>query len=158
METIPYTVEVRNTGTATLKNASIKDRIPYYIEFANAEDRRRIDGAQREVVWFLGDFLPGENRIVSLDVILTNDAPFGAAIENTARLEADSFTRNSNIAVIRATDAVPNATAAAFFGGGFLPSTFFGWLLLVILILIVVLLARRVYEKPYNNGSVNGRS
>lgn len=144
-ETARYTIEVRNTGTATLKNASIKDRIPHYIEFANAEERARVDGTQREVVWFLGDFLPGDSRIVSLDVILTDDVPFSTTIENVARLEADNFTRNSNTAIIRATDINSNAAAAAFFGGGFLPNTFVGWLLLTILILILVILARKAY-------------
>lgn len=145
-ETVRYTIEVRNTGTQTIKNASIKDRIPHYVEFANAEERARLDGTQREVVWFLGDFLPGETRTVSLDVIATSDAPFSTVIENVARLEGDSFTRNSNTAIIRVTDVAPNAAAAAFFGGDFLPNTFAGWVLLTILLLILVLLGRKTYE------------
>lgn len=156
-DTLRYTIEVRNTGTATIREASVKDRIPYYVEFANAEERARLDGTQREVVWFLGDFMAGEVRTVTLDVVVTADAPTGTTIENTARLEGTSFTRNSNTALIRVgTGVVAGATAAAFFGGAFLPSTFAGWLLLVIFILILVIVARKAYtmfgEKDARNG------
>ena len=145
-DALRYTIEIRNTGTVTIKDVSIKDRIPYYVEFANTQDRARLDGTQREVVWFLGDFLSGEVRTVTLDVVVTPEAPRGTLIENTARLEGTNFTRNGNTAVIRVADSVsPNAAAAAFLSGGFLPSTFAGWLLLTILILILVVVARKAY-------------
>ena len=146
-DTFRYTIEARNTGTVTIKDVSIKDRIPHYVEFANTQDRARLDGTQREVVWFLGDFLPGEVRTVTLDVVVAPETPTGTVIENIARLEGTNFTKNGNTAVIRVSDpdSVPNATAAAFFGGGFLPNTFLGWLLLTILILILVILARKAY-------------
>jgi len=145
-EKVRYTIEVRNTGTATIKEATIKDRIPYSVEFANAEGIARLDGTQREVVWFLGDFLPGQVRTVTLDVIVTNDAYTGSVIENVARLEGTNFSRTSNTANIRVTDVIGStAGATALFGAGFLPNTFVGWLLLTILILILVIVARKAY-------------
>ena len=100
------------------------------MEFANTQDRARLDGTEREVAWFLGNFLPGETRTVTLDVVVAPETPTGTVIENIARLEGTNFTKNGNTAVIRVSDpdSVPNATAAAFFGGGFLPNTFLGWL------------------------------
>ena len=54
-ETVRFNVEVRNTGDITLEDVVIKDRIPYYVEFANAEEKASYNDPQREVVWYIGN-------------------------------------------------------------------------------------------------------
>lgn len=151
-ETVRYTIEARNTGDFTLTNTEIKDRIPFYLEFANAQEQISYDDPQREVIWFVGDLRPGESRRVVLDVVVTDDAPLGSTITNVARIESERLTRNSNEVDIRVTDRIgagftaTSTPAAVFFGGGFFPETLLGWLLLIILILILILIIRALYK------------
>jgi len=152
-ETVRYTIEARNTGDFTLTDTEIKDRIPHFLEFANAKQQVSYDDPQREVVWFIGDLRPGESRRVTLDVIVTDDAPLGNTITNVARIESEKLTRNSNEVDIRVTDRIgggigsgTNTSANVFFSGGFFPDTLLGWLLLLILILIFLLIARALYR------------
>ena len=157
--TVRFTIKAENTGDYTLANTSIKDRIPYYLEFANATEKLAYNDPQREVVWFIGDLPPRESRTVILDVIITDDAPMGTVITNIARIEADRLTKNSNEVTIRVSDTVTGTVAGAatfFAGGAFFPTTFLGWLLLAILILIVILIIRTLVgmrEKDRRNSN-----
>ncbi len=146
-EKIRFTIAIENTGNYELKNVFIKDRIPYYLEFANA-DKINKNNPQREVVWAVGDMAVGERRNVTLDAIVTDNARTGDIIENTARVESKQLTRNSNIASVQVTDKINSLAAASFFGGiGFLPNTLIGWLLLIILIFALIILSRKLYNK-----------
>ena len=139
--TVRFTIKAENTGDYTLANTSIKDRIPYYLEFANATEKLAYNDPQREVVWFIGDLPPRESRTVILDVIITDDAPMGTVITNIARIEADRLTKNSNETTITVSDVI-GAAAVGFIAGSFFPTTFLGWLLLLTFILILVLVIR----------------
>jgi len=141
---VRFNIEVENTGDYTLEDVEIKDLIPHYLEFANAEEEN-IDALQREVVWFVGDMRPGEREEVSLDVIVTGDARIGSIIENVARVESVRLTRTSNEVEIEVTDRISTLAATVFLGGVFLPDTLIEWLLLIVLILIIVIASRKVY-------------
>ncbi len=149
--TVRYTIDVENTGDYTLSETEISDLVPFYLEFANAEDQLAHDDPQREVVWFIGDLRPGETERVTLDMIVTDDARTGMTIENIARVESEEHAESSNSVYIRVTDDVlsdsryDRAAAGLFLGsGGFFPTTFVGWLFLAILLLILVILVRTI--------------
>ncbi len=149
-----FTIRVENTGDYTLEETIIRDLIPFYLEFANADNQIKYDGTRREVVWYIGELRAGESREVTLDMVVTDDARLGMTIENVARLESVKHTEVSNSIFIHVTDNVEadaranrntSGAAALFFGGdGFFPTTLFGWLILTILILIVVMLIRQI--------------
>jgi len=144
-ENVRFTIEVENTGDYTLEDVDIKDRVPYFLEFANA-DEINVNDPQREVVWFVGDLRPGERERVTLDMIVTENARLGDIIENVAQIESKRITRTSNEVTITVVDRVSGATASVFFGdGSFLPDTLLEWLLLIILIFVLVILARKLY-------------
>ncbi len=143
-ENIRFTIEVENTGDYTLKNVNIKDRVPYYLEFANA-DEINVNDPQREVVWFVGDLRPNERESVTLDMVVTENARLGGIIKNVAQIETKRITRTSNEVTVIVVDNV-NTTASVFFGNdSFLPNTLLEWLSLVILIFIFIVLVRKFY-------------
>lgn len=143
-ENVRFTIEVENTGDYTLKNVNIKDRVPYYLEFANAEEIN-VNDPQREVVWFVGDLLPNERESVTLDMVVTENARLGDIIKNVAQIETKRITRTSNEVTITVVDSV-NTTALVFFGNdSFLPNTLLGWLSFIVLIFIFIVLARKLY-------------
>jgi uncharacterized repeat protein (TIGR01451 family) len=148
---VRFTIEVRNTGNETLSETEITDLVPFYLEFANAEEQLAYDDPQREVVWYVGDLRPGERKEVTLDMVVTDDARTDMTIENIARVESDEYAESSNSIYIRVTDDVRSdsrynrAAAGLFLGGsGFFPTTFVGWLFLAILLLIFVILIRTI--------------
>ena len=142
---VRFTIIVENTGDYTLEDVDIKDRVPYYLEFANAEDEN-VNDPQREVVWFVGDMLPGDREEVILDMIVTAEARVGSTIENIAQIESKRITKTSNKVEIDVVDKTPTLTATALFGdGGFLPDSLIEWLLLIILIFILIVLSRMLY-------------
>ena len=150
-QAVRYTIEVQNTGDYTLSETEITDLVPYYLEFANAEEQLAYDDPQREVVWYVGDLRPGETEVVTLDMVVTDDARTGMSIENIARIESEEYAESSNSVYIRVTDDIRSdsrydrAAAGLFLGGGgFFPTTLVGWLFLAILILILVMLIRTV--------------
>ena len=140
-DTVRYRIVVSNTGDFTLSDARIKDRIPEYVEFANAREQN-ITGEQREVVWFIDSLAPGQSREVFLDVVVVEDAPLGAEIENTARFETGSLVRNTNTVFIDVVSGISDGVAGVFFAGSFLPDTLAGWILLALLILLLLILIR----------------
>ncbi|MEK7152101.1 MAG: hypothetical protein AAB773_01595 [Patescibacteria group bacterium] len=144
-ETVRFNVEVRNTGDITLEDVVIKDRIPYYVEFANAEEKASYNDPQREVVWYIGNLAPREVRNVTLDVVITDNAPLNTLIENIAQVESKYVTQSSNVVSIRVVDSISGTALALFGGNGFLPNTLLEWLLLVIFILVLVVLSRKLY-------------
>jgi len=149
-----FTITVENTGDYTLEDVEIKDLIPYYLEFANADEVNKND-PQREVVWALGDMSIGERQSVILDVIVTGNARVNDVIDNIARIESKRITRNSNVVSIEVADKISSLTAASFFGDiGFLPDTLIEWLLLILLIFILVILSRKLYATNVENGKV----
>jgi uncharacterized repeat protein (TIGR01451 family) len=152
-QALRFAIRVENTGDYDLEEVTIRDLIPYYLEFANAEENIRYDGTRREVVWYVGDLREGESREVTLDMVVTDDARLGTTIENIARLESDKHEEVSNSIFIRVTDDVAtdadrnrNAGAAAAFLGweGIFPDTLLGWLILTILVLIIIVLVRQL--------------
>ena len=155
-EAVRFSIEVRNTGDLALENVVIKDRIPYYVEFANAQEesiygggyssaQANYSGPQREVAWFIGSLGPHEVRRVTLDVVVTADAPFNTIIENIAQVESSRVTQSSNVVSIRVVDNISGTALALFGGNGFLPNTLLEWLLLVIFILVLVVLSRNLH-------------
>ncbi|NTV22638.1 MAG: DUF11 domain-containing protein [Candidatus Yonathbacteria bacterium] len=152
-QTLRFTIQVENTGDYTLEETTIHDLIPFYLEFANADESLRYDGTRREVVWYIGELRSGESREVTLDMVVTDDARAGMTIENVARLESTKHNEVSNSIFIRVTDNVEadakanrNAgAAAAFFGwDGIFPDTLLGWLIFTILLLIIIVLIRQL--------------
>jgi len=152
-QALRFAIRVENTGDYTLEDVTIRDLIPYYLEFANAEESLRYDGTRREVVWYVGELRKGESREVTLDMVVTDDARLGSTIENIARLESDKHEEVSNSIFIRVTDDVladakanRNAGAAAAFLGwdGIFPDTLLGWLIFTILLLIIIVLIRQL--------------
>ncbi|MFC1775274.1 hypothetical protein ACFLY0_00220 [Patescibacteria group bacterium] len=142
---VRFTITVENTGDYKLEDVDIKDRVPYYLEFANAEDENTND-PQREVVWFVGDMLPGDREEVTLDMIVTAEAKIDSTIENVAQIESKRLTKTSNEVEIEVVDKTSTLAAATFFGGnGFLPDSLIEWLLLIILIFILIILSRVSY-------------
>jgi uncharacterized repeat protein (TIGR01451 family) len=148
---VRFTIEVRNTGNETLSETEITDLVPFYLEFANAEEQLAYDDPQREVVWYVGDLRPGEREVVTLDMVVTTDARTGMSIENIARVESEEYAESSNSVYVRVSDDVQEddrydrAAAGLFLGwDGFFPTTFVGWLLLAILLLILVILIRMI--------------
>jgi len=155
-ETARFTITVENTGDYTLTDVLVKDRIPHYLEFANADEVNK-NNPQREVVWALGDMVKGERQSVILDVIVTGDARVGDIIDNVARIESKRITRNSNIASIEVTDKINSLAAASFFGGiGFLPDTLIEWLFLILLIFALIVVSRKLYATNGEKG--NGKA
>jgi uncharacterized repeat protein (TIGR01451 family) len=151
-EKVRFTITIENTGNYTLENVVIKDRIPFYLEFANA-DKINTNNPQREVVWNVGSMAVGEKQSVILDVIVTGNARVGDIINNIARVESKRLTKNSNVVSINVVDKVSSLTASSFFGGiSFFPNTLVGWLLIVILIFALVLLSRKLYSTNKENG------
>ncbi|MCR4330559.1 MAG: hypothetical protein NUV49_01620, partial [Patescibacteria group bacterium] len=100
---------------------------------------------QREVVWYIGNLAPREARSVTLDVVITDNAPLNTIIENIAQVESKHITQSSNVVNIRVVDSISGAALAFFGGNGFLPSTLLEWLLLIIFILVLVVLSRKLY-------------
>ena len=141
---VRFSITVENTGDYTLEDVEVKDLIPHYLEFANAEEKN-IDALQREVIWFVGDMRPGEREEMILDVIVTGDARVGSLIENVARVKTLRLSKTSNEVEIKVVNKISNLTAAVFFGGEFLPDTLIEWLVLIILILIAIIASRKVY-------------
>ncbi len=146
-----FTITVENTGDYTLENVVIKDRIPFYLEFANANEINK-NNPQREVVWSVGNMAVGERQSVILDVVVTGNARVGDVIDNVARVESKRLTQNSNIVSISVVDKVSSLAAASFFGGiSFLPNTLIEWLLLIVLIFALVVLSRKLYTTNKEN-------
>jgi hypothetical protein len=156
---VRFIIRVENTGDYVIPEATIRDLVPYYLEFANSDDNVRYDGTRREVVWYIGDLAVGESREVTLDMKVTDDARIGSTIENIARLESPKHNEVSNTIYVRITDNIEvdahvsragTGAAALFFGdGGFFPTTLLGWLILLILILIIAVIGHYVVTK-YN--------
>ncbi len=143
---VRFTITASNTGDYTLEDVKIKDRIPYYLEFANTDDEN-MNNKQREVVWFVGDMRPGEREEVTLDMIVTGDARIDSTILNIAQFESKRITKTSNEVEIEVVDRIKTSlTAGVVFGdNGFLPDTLIEWLLLIILIFALVVLSRMMY-------------
>jgi len=155
---IRFSIIVENTGDYILENVEIKDRVPHYLEFANAEDEN-INDPQREVVWFVGDMRPGEREEVILDMIVTAEARIGGVIENVAQAQTKKMTKTSNSVEILPVNKLSSMSASVLLGSdNFLPDTLIEWLLLIVLIFIIVVLSRKTYgyykdKKENKNGN-----
>lgn len=154
-QNVRYAVTAKNTGTLTIKDVKITDLIPDYLEFANAQDNQRLDGARREVKWFVGDLKAGEDVTVYLDMVVIEDAPLNKDIINTAEISTKKLDQKTNKAVVSVVSSIPSSAlsnqGATIFGAGLMPNSLLGWMLFIIFILILILILEKVYEKHLDN-------
>ncbi|MBI5742498.1 MAG: DUF11 domain-containing protein [Candidatus Niyogibacteria bacterium] len=94
-DTIRFTIEAYNSGDYKLEDVSVRDRIPDYLEFATAEGQN-MNNLQREVTWYIGTMEPGARKTMTLDVLVTANAPLGFSIVNTAGLQSRKVSADSN--------------------------------------------------------------
>lgn len=142
---IRFTITVQNTGDYELEDIVIRDRIPYFLEFANAEDEN-MNNPRREVVWLVGDLDVGERTSVTLDMIVTSDAPFNQEIKNSVHVKSNKTEEYSNEVIVKVVDVrdsdgdddgvdPSSQSAGVFFGTGGMG---IWWWLILILLLIVL--------------------
>lgn len=78
---ITFTLTVKNTGTLTAFNVSLKDLLPEGLKFVGSTDK--------EMAWNLGDLAAGETKTIEVKTLVKSDAQAGAFI-NTAVVKADN--------------------------------------------------------------------
>jgi uncharacterized repeat protein (TIGR01451 family) len=71
-----FVFKVTNPGTATANHVMLKDLVPPGFKVIGATGNGRHDFASREVIWFLGDLAPGQNKEVSLDLVAVNPGEY----------------------------------------------------------------------------------
>lgn len=158
---VRFTIEIINTGDYKLEDAVVRDRIPDYLEFANAEERNA-NNPQREVSWFIGALEPGARKFMTLDMIVTDNAMIGSTIVNRATFQSRRVNADSNDVVIHVDELRSlsakdkkgdnTQTAGLFFSlDGLLRNGFFWFNILftILTALFTIFVVKRLLEDKY---------
>jgi uncharacterized repeat protein (TIGR01451 family) len=161
---VRFTIEIVNSGDYQLGNVVVRDKIPDYLEFANA-NQQNVNNPQREVSWFVGVMDPGVRKSMTLDMIVTGNISVGSTIVNTATLQSNRVNATSNdvvihvdvsrdgLSVIKDKSGDTAQTAGTFFSlDGFLRSGFFWFNLLFTLLvaLLTIYVFKRLLQDKYS--------
>jgi uncharacterized repeat protein (TIGR01451 family) len=65
-----YFVRVRNPGTASADDVTVKATLPDGAEFTSASEGQTYDASQREVSWHVGSLAPGDDNYMELKCVL----------------------------------------------------------------------------------------
>ncbi len=102
-----YEIIVRNTGTLTLRNLVVTDKLTDKVEIIEASDNATYDYANRTVTWKIGSLAPSaEKRLTLLVRVVQCDTDI--QIENRATLT------NSQINEVTSNNTVAGISAGAF--------------------------------------------
>src|SRR5262249_17449896 len=95
---------VANPSSAVVNNVVVRDRLPFELGFANADQGGRVEDG--EVVWNVGPLQPGEKRMLKLTTI-GKEAGRGALHTATASAEPDLRVQAQvTVDVVKTPDAV----------------------------------------------------
>jgi len=99
-----YVAKVANPGTAPATGVVVTQVVPAGFKFHSATAGGRFDEAARQVVWSVGELLPGQSREVSVDLIPTTAGdfklPVHAVSASGVRNESDIRTRVEGLSSI----------------------------------------------------------
>lgn len=86
-----FEVRVRNTGTAAVHNVEIHDEAPAGAELLGTQPEAKA-GPQGKLIWTLGDLAPGEEKIVSMELMPTEEGEIGSLA--TVHFSAEATSRS----------------------------------------------------------------
>jgi uncharacterized repeat protein (TIGR01451 family) len=76
-----YVAKVGNPGTAPAAGVVVTQAVPVGFKFHNATAGGRFDEAARQVVWTVGDLMPGQSREMAVELIPTTAGEFHLPIQ-----------------------------------------------------------------------------
>ena len=86
-----FAIRVQNTGQRTAQNVQIHDEVPFGTELLGTSPRATVSGSQ--VVWDIGALSVGEERIVELELIPTEEGELGSVATVTFATQASAKAR-----------------------------------------------------------------
>ena len=86
-----FAIRVQNTGQRSAQNIQIHDEVPFGTELLGTSPRATVSGAQ--VVWDVGPLSVGEERIVEMELIPTEEGELGSVATVTFATQASAKAR-----------------------------------------------------------------
>lgn len=80
-ESIPFRIEITNTGTATLRDVVLTDELPADLEFAGGKPE---PSGEKPLTWKVGDVAPGQTRRIEYQAISRKTGKFSNKAKATA--------------------------------------------------------------------------
>ena len=83
-----FAIRVQNTGGLTAQNVQIQDEVPLGTELVGTAPRATVTGSR--VVWDLGTLSAGEERIVEMELVPTDEGELGSVATVTVAAQASA--------------------------------------------------------------------
>ncbi|NOY43676.1 MAG: DUF11 domain-containing protein [Planctomycetes bacterium] len=83
-----FAIRVRNTGQRTAQNVQIRDEIPLGTELVGTAPQATVSGSQ--LVWDLGSLSVGEERLVEMELLPTEEREIGSVATVTLAAQASA--------------------------------------------------------------------
>ncbi len=83
-----FAIRVHNSSQRTVHNVQVRDEVPLGTQFVGASPRGSVDGTQ--VTWDLGTLSAGEERIVEMELMPTDEGELGSVATVTFAAQASA--------------------------------------------------------------------